>query len=406
MPVLASHRKPRTKVRTTTPAVGLTTAALASVTLLSTQSATAAPAEPKPAIEEVQKKVDALYRQAGTATQEYNRAKAASASQRTKVDTLLSDVAKRTEKINEARRALGSYAAAQYRSGGIAPTATFFLADDPQGYFDQSRLMDRATERQQKAVSDFRTQQASAAKKRAEAVKSLETLTDTQATLASSKKDVQTKLTEARGLLSRLTAEEKARLAELERRQEAEAKEKAARLAARQAAEAKERAEAEEKAREEAAKESGGGSGTGSGTGTDPGSGSGTGSGSGSGSGTGSGYAAKAEKVLAFARAQIGKPYVWGASGPSSYDCSGLTQAAWREAGVTLPRTTWDQVEVGTRVATSDLKPGDLVFFYDDISHVGIYKGDGMMIHAPKPGANVREESIYSMPIYGSVRPA
>ncbi|MFJ2220990.1 NlpC/P60 family protein [Streptomyces anulatus] len=395
---MASHRKPRTKVRTTTPAVGLTTAALASVTLLSTQSATAAPADPKPAVEEVQKKVDALYRQAGAATQEYNRAKAASTSQQTKVDTLLSDVAKRTEKINEARRALGSYAAAQYRNGGIGPAATFFLADNPQGYFDQSRLMDRATERQQRSVTEFRTQQASAAKKRAEAVKSLETLTETQATLASSKKDVQTKLTEARGLLSRLTAEEKARLAELERKKEAEAKKKAAKLAARQAAEAKERAEAEEKAREEAAKESGGGSGTGSGTGTAPGSGSG--------SGTDSGYAAKAEKVLAFARAQIGKPYVWGASGPSSYDCSGLTQAAWREAGVTLPRTTWDQVEFGTRVATSDLKPGDLVFFYDDISHVGIYKGDGMMIHAPKPGANVREESIYYMPIYGSVRPA
>jgi cell wall-associated NlpC family hydrolase len=404
MPVLASHRKPRTKVRTTTPAVGLTTAALASVTLLSTQSATAAPAEPKPAIGEVQKKVDTLYRQAGSATQEYNRAKAASASQQKKVDTLLSDVAKRTESINEARRALGSYAAAQYRSGGITPTATFFLADDPQGYFDQSRLMDRATERQQKAVTDFRTQQASAAKKRAEAVKSLETLTETQAALASSKKDVQNKLAEARGLLSRLTAEEKARLAELERKKEAEAEEKAAKLAARQAAEAKEKAEAEKKAREEAAKESDGGSGTGSGTGTGTGAGSGTGTGTGT--STGSGYAAKAEKVLDFARAQIGKPYVWGASGPASYDCSGLTQAAWREAGVTLPRTTWDQVKVGTRVATSDLLPGDLVFFYDDISHVGIYKGDGMMIHAPKPGANVREESIYSMPIYGSVRPA
>ncbi|MER7697455.1 C40 family peptidase [Streptomyces sp. NPDC096095] len=399
MPVLASHRKPRAKVRTTSPAVGLTTAALASVTLLSPQSAAAAPAEPKPAIEEVRKKVDALYRQAGAATQEYNRAKAASASQQTKVDALLSDVAKRTEKINEARRALGSYAAAQYRSGGITPTATFFLADDPQGYFDQSRLMDRATERQQRAVTEFRTQQAAAAKKRAEAVKSLETLTGTQATLASSKKDVQTKLTEARGLLSRLTAEEKARLAELERKKEAEAKEKAAKLAARQAAEAKERAAAEEKAREEAADDSGG---TGSGSGTDTGPGTGTGTGT----GTGSGYAAKAEEVLAFARAQIGKPYVWGASGPSSYDCSGLTRAAWRAAGVTLPRTTWDQVEVGTRVATSDLLPGDLVFFYDDISHVGVYKGDGMMIHAPKPGANVREESIYSMPIYGSVRPA
>ncbi|MFE7480125.1 NlpC/P60 family protein [Streptomyces sp. NPDC057552] len=404
MPVLASHRKPRTKVRTTTPAVGFTTAALASVTLLSTQNATAAPAEPKPAVEDVQKKVDELYRQAGSATQQYNRAKAASTAQRTKVDTLLSDVAKRTEKINEARRELGSYAAAQYRTGGIAPTATFFLADDPQAYFDQSRLMSRSTERQQKAVEDFRTQQAAAAKKRAEAVKSLESLTETQATLRSSKQNVQTKLAEARTLLARLTAEEKARLAELERKKEAEAREKAQKLAARQAAEKKEREEAEKKAREEAAKESGGDSGSGSGNGG--GTGTGPGAGTGTGTGAGSGYAAKAEQVLAFARAQIGKPYVWGASGPSSYDCSGLTQAAWREANVTLPRTTWDQVKVGTRVATSDLQPGDLVFFYDDISHVGIYKGDGMMIHAPKPGTNVREESIYSMPIYGSVRPA
>lgn len=385
MPALASHRKPRTRVRTTTPAVGLTTAALASVTLLSTQSATAAPAEPKPSIEEVQKKVDALYRQAGTATQQYNKAKSASAEQRSKVDALLEAAAKRADKLNETRRELGGYAAAQYRTGAIAPTATFFLADDPQSYFDQDQLMARMTSQQQKAVADFRTQQKEAAAKRVEATKSLETLTESQASLRTSKQQVQTKLTEARSLLSKLTAEEKARLAELERKKEAEAKRKAEELARQQAA-AKEKAE--QAAKEEAAKE-----GTGSGTGT-------------GGTGSGSGYASKAEKVLAFARAQIGKPYVWGATGPSSYDCSGLTQAAWREAGVDLPRTTWDQVDVGTRVATADLQPGDLVFFYDDISHVGIYKGDGMMIHAPKPGANVREESIYYMPIYGSVRPA
>uniref|UniRef100_A0AAU3GTU2 NlpC/P60 family protein n=1 Tax=Streptomyces sp. NBC_01401 TaxID=2903854 RepID=A0AAU3GTU2_9ACTN len=383
MPALASHRKPRTRVRTTTPAVGLTTAALASVTLLSTQSATAAPAEPKPSIEEVQKKVDALYRQAGTSTQQYNKAKTASAEQRAKVDALLEAAAKRADKLNDTRRELGSYAAAQYRSGSIAPTATFFLADDPQSYFDQDQLMARMTSQQQKAVADFRTQQKEAAAKRAEATKSLETLTESQETLRTSKQQVQTKLTEARSLLSKLTAEEKARLAELERKKEAEAKRKAEELAEQQAA-AKEKAE--QAAKEEASKED-------SGTGT-------------GGTGSDSGYATKAEKVLAFARAQIGKPYVWGATGPSSYDCSGLTQAAWKAAGVDLPRTTWDQVEVGTRVATADLQPGDLVFFYDDISHVGIYKGDGMMIHAPKPGANVREESIYYMPIYGSVRPA
>ncbi|MFD9504478.1 NlpC/P60 family protein [Streptomyces sp. NPDC060035] len=383
MPALASHRKPRTRMRTTTPAVGLTTAALASVTLLSTQSATAAPAAPKPSIEEVQKKVDNLYRQAGTATQQYNMAKTASTQQRSKVDALLEAAAKRADKLNETRRELGNYAAAQYRSGAIAPTATFFLADDPQSYFDQDQLMARMTSQQQKAVADFRTQQSEAATKRVEATKSLQTLTESQTTLRTSKQQVQSKLAEARTLLSELTAEEKARLAELERKKEAEAERKAEELARQQAAAAK--AEADRAAEEEASQ---GEADTGTGTGSD------------------SSYASKADKVLAFARDQIGKPYVWGATGPSSYDCSGLTQAAWKAAGVDLPRTTWDQVEVGTRVATADLKPGDLVFFYDDISHVGIYKGDGMMIHAPKPGANVREESIYYMPIYGSVRPA
>ncbi|WP_406409791.1 NlpC/P60 family protein [Streptomyces halstedii] len=393
MPALASHRKPRTRLRATTPAVGLTTAALASVTLLSTQTATAAPAKPAPTIEEVQKKVDGLFRQAGTATQKYNEAKSASAKQRDEVDALLKAAAERADKLNETRRELGRYATAQYRGGSIAPTATFFLADDPQSYFDQDQLMSRMTSRQQKAVADFRTQQREAAAKRVEATKSLQTLTESQAELRTSKQEVQEKLSEARSLLSKLTAEEKARLAELERKKEAEAKRKAEELARQQAAA---KAEADRAAKEAAA-------GQGTGSGTDSGTGTGTGTG---GTGSDAGYASKAEKVLAFARAQIGKPYVWGATGPSSYDCSGLTQAAWKEAGVTLPRTTWDQVKVGTRVATADLQPGDLVFFYDDISHVGIYKGDGMMIHAPKPGANVREESIYYMPIYGSVRPA
>ncbi|MFG2597090.1 NlpC/P60 family protein [Streptomyces sp. NPDC048462] len=390
MPALASHRKPRPRVRSSAPAIGFTTAALASVTLLSTQSALAAPA-PKPGIEDVQKKVDALYREAGTATQHYDEAKEASAEQRTKVDTLLDDIAKRADKLNDARRTLGNYAAAQYRDGALAPTATFFLANDPQSFFDQTHLMDRMASNQQQAVTDFRTKQAEASKKRAEAVTSLETLTATQTKLRTSKQNVQTKLTEARTLLSKLTAEEKARLAELEQKKKAEAKRKAAELAKKQAAA---EAEADRKAKE-----------AGSGTGSDTGTGSDAGTGSDSGSGSDSSASTKAEKVLAFARAQLGKPYVWGATGPSSYDCSGLTQAAWKAAGVTIPRTTWDQVNVGTRIATDDLRPGDLVFFYDDISHVGIYKGDGMMIHAPKPGANVREESIFYMPIYGSVRP-
>jgi peptidoglycan DL-endopeptidase CwlO len=390
MPALASHRKTRSRTVKTSPAVGFTTAALASVTLLSTQSANAAPAEPKPSVEEVQKKVDDLYRQAGTATQKYNKAKEATEEKRREVDELLDDAAKRTDKLNESRRELGTYAAAQYRTGAVTPTAALLFADSPQAYFDQTQLMDRMTDRQRSVIDDYETQRAAAAEQRAEATKSLESLTRSQQALRTSKQDVQAKLAEARTLLSKLTAEEKARLAAIERKQEEEARRKAE---AKAKEEAEARAEAERRRQEQEQNQGGG-------TGTD------TGSDTGSGSTGGATYAAKAEKVLSFARSQIGKPYVWGASGPSSYDCSGLTQAAWKVAGVDLPRTTWDQVKVGQRVETKDLLPGDLVFFYDDISHVGIYIGDGKMIHAPKPGANVREESIYYMPIYGSVRPA
>ncbi|MFH9073703.1 C40 family peptidase [Streptomyces alboflavus] len=416
---MASHRKPRSRsaLIRTTPALGITTAALTSVALLS-QSANAAPSAPaepgKPSLEEVQKKVDDLYQQAGVATQKYNSAKERTDKQRKKADRLLDDVARRTDRLNEARQELGSFAAAQYRTGAVSETAAMMLADDPKGFFDQNHLADRLTSRQKKAVDDYQTQQVAATKQRTKATKSLKSLQDSRDDLRSSKRTVQTKLTEARSLLSKLTAEEKARLAAIEKRKEEAAKRKAAELARKQAAEererkAKEAAERREREREqEQGQEKGSGSGSDSGSGAGSGSdtGSGSGSGAGSGTGAGSGYAAKAQKVIAFAEKQMGKPYVWGATGPGSYDCSGLTQAAWKTAGISLPRTTWDQVKVGTTVPTSQAKPGDLVFFYDDISHVGIYIGDGKMIHAPKPGANVRVESIYYMPIHSVVRPA
>ncbi|KPC59258.1 C40 family peptidase [Streptomyces chattanoogensis] len=380
---MASHRKPRTRVLTTSgsrTAAGLTTAALASVTLLS-QSAQAAPRAPKASIEEVKQKVDGLYRQAEVATQKYNAAKEHVDHQRATVNHLLDAAAKRAEKMNESRRELGTFASAQYRTGGMNPTAQLMLAKDPQDFFDRTHLMERLTGRQKQAVTDYQAQAAQAARQRAEAARSLDRLQDTKTSLQQSKESVQNKLAEARQLLSRLTAQEKARLAQLEREREAAAKRRAEEEARKQ------------QERERQRQQDGGGS-TGGQTGGQTG-----------GDSTGGSQSTQAEKALAFARAQIGKPYVWGATGPSSYDCSGLTQAAWKAAGVDLPRTTWDQVKVGERVATKDLQPGDLVFFYDDISHVGMYIGNGKMIHAPHPGANVREESIYYMPIYGSVRP-
>ncbi|MFF3332462.1 NlpC/P60 family protein [Streptomyces sp. NPDC002888] len=119
-------------------------------------------------------------------------------------------------------------------------------------------------------------------------------------------------------------------------------------------------------------------------------------------------YQGKAARALDFTRAQIGKPCVWGANGPTSYDCSSLTQAAWRAAGVALPRSAQEQALTGTAIPLTDLQVGDLVFFHG-ASHVGLYAGNGMMIHAPSPGAYIREESVLyagESAVLGAVRPA
>ncbi|UUU31417.1 NlpC/P60 family protein [Streptomyces sp. CA-210063] len=391
---MAPHRKPRPAVRTRagirTPA--LATAALTSVALLS-QTANAAPStDDKPSLEEVEKKVDDLYRQAGTATENYNSAKEKATKQKKRVDTLLDDVAQRTDKLNEAREQLGSFAAAQYRTGAAAPDgASLLLADSPQDYFDQNQLMDRLTGRQKEAVDGYITQQAEATEQRRAASDSLEQLTESQNALKTSKAKVQAKLAEARELLSTLTAEERVRLAAIEQREQEEAERKAEELARRQAA--AQETQGAQSTQEEAS------------TGTE----TSTGTTETSAPAEDSTYASKAAKALTFARAQIGKPYVWGATGPGSYDCSGLTQAAWKAAGVDLPRTTYDQVNAGTTVPLTNARPGDLIFFYDNIGHVGLYIGNGMMIHAPKPGAYVREESVFydgESSIHSVVRPA
>ncbi|WP_265559026.1 NlpC/P60 family protein [Streptomyces hygroscopicus] len=122
-----------------------------------------------------------------------------------------------------------------------------------------------------------------------------------------------------------------------------------------------------------------------------------------------SGYDRKATKALAFVRAQIGRPCLWGATGPDSYDAPALVQAAWKAAGVVLPRTAQDQMTVGAAIPLTDIQPGDLVFFHDTASHVGVCTGNGMMIHAPGPGAFIREESIFyagKAAVHGAVRPA
>ncbi|MET8603418.1 NlpC/P60 family protein [Streptomyces rubiginosohelvolus] len=109
--------------------------------------------------------------------------------------------------------------------------------------------------------------------------------------------------------------------------------------------------------------------------------------------------------AVAYAVRQIGKPYVWGAEGPDSFDCSGLTSEAWSAAGRTIPRTSQEQWKRLPRVPVSGLRPGDLVIYFPKATHVALYIGDGLVVQAPRPGAEVKVSPLASNPLLGAVRP-
>ena len=121
-------------------------------------------------------------------------------------------------------------------------------------------------------------------------------------------------------------------------------------------------------------------------------------------SGGGGGGSGSAAAVVAYARAQVGKPYCYGGSGPGCFDCSGLTMMAWRQAGVSLPHSSASQYNVGRRISAGELQPGDLIFYYSPISHVSVYIGGGQRISATHTGDYVRVQSLGSS-IVGYARP-
>ncbi|MFD9053487.1 C40 family peptidase [Streptomyces zaomyceticus] len=305
-------------------------------------------------------RLDTLYQQAGAATQRYNTAKERTDSQRVNLNRLRDHVAREAGELNETRSRLGRLATERYRFGAIGPLQALLLSDDPDGYADTVHLLERLDSRHRALLTKYRIRLESLEHNRAHAVTLFDSLHDAQDQIRRERATINSKISEARSLLSRLTLQEARRLAALDKlRTEA---------ASRQATQWSGRQEHQPRASVDTS--------------------------------------TRGRQAIAFARTQLGKPYVWGATGPNSYDCSGLTQAAWGAAGVSLSRTTWTQVRQGTRVPVGTLRPGDLVFFYADISHVGLYIGNGRMIHAPRPGTRVREESIFTMPIHSAMRPA
>ncbi|WP_437017132.1 NlpC/P60 family protein [Streptomyces sp. enrichment culture] len=350
---MAAHRKPRQRSMGGGKARTAATIALAGAATATGFDGTGH-AEPQLTPGQVKAKVDKLYQEAEVATEKYNGAKEKAEAAGQRLKSLQDQAARKEERLNSARDALGSVAAAQYRAGGLDPAVQLALSGDPDRYLENAEFVERAGSRQNAAVAGVRKQLREIEQLRGAAHIELTSLKSRRAELKQHKKTITGKLGTARQLLSRPGPQERSL-----------------------SGASQDRASRSTGPRDTLAA---------------PGSASSQAPGS------------RAAAAVSYAYQKLGSPYVWGATGPNAFDCSGLVQAAYRAAGVSLPRTTYSQIAAGRRVSRSELRPGDLVFFYTGISHVGIYVGNGRMIHAPNPSAPVRVAPLDEMPYAGATR--
>ncbi|MFF3915294.1 NlpC/P60 family protein [Streptomyces sp. NPDC001852] len=355
---MAAHRKPRQRSMGGHTARTAATLALAGAATATGFDGTGH-AEPQLTPAQVKAKVDELYQEAEAATETYDGVREKADAAQRRLNALRDETARKQQRLNTARDALGSFAAAQYREGGFAPTWQLALSGDPDRYLDDAAFVERAGDRQAAAVSQVRGQLREIEQLRGAARIELTSLRSRQAELRRQKKAITAKLDAARQLLAQLAPQQRAQITGGD-----------VTLPGRASRSASDTRDALEQA----------------GTVTAPN--------------------ARAAAAVDYAYAKLGSPYVWGAAGPNAFDCSGLVQAAYRAAGISLPRTTYAQIDAGRRVSRSELQPGDLVFFYSGISHVGIYVGDGQIIHAPNPSAPVRLAPLDLMPFAGATRVA
>ncbi|GAB3196849.1 C40 family peptidase [Nocardioides hungaricus] len=298
-------------------------------------------ASAKPDIDDVQARVDRLYRQAEQAQERYNDAQLELTSLRRDLDLLEADQGRQDRRLAAVRRQVQDAVVRQYQGQTMAAVGRVVVSEDPQGFLSSLSTMSAFNDMQDQLFEDYATElksldiRSDATARRAAQVAAIEKR------LAAEKKVVDDKLAEAQALLGQLEAEEREALL--------------SRDTVRTPSDV-------------------------------PASG-------------------RAAAAIRYAMAQIGDAYVYGAAGPDAFDCSGLTMMAWAQAGVSLPHSSAAQYDTGTRIAFGDLQPGDLVFYYSPISHVALYIGNGMIANAANPSDGVLVQSVNSMPYTGAVRP-
>jgi peptidoglycan DL-endopeptidase CwlO len=337
-----------------TAALGLVSVALAALFVVPTSLPAAA--DPPLTVEEAKSVIARLQTDSGAIDQQYAGVREQIKQGKAQLRLKQADVKAQTDQVARMKLQVGQVALAQFQNRSLDTAAQLFVTPDTDKFLSQISTVQKVNENQNSVLQDYQQAQADLAALEHSAELDLAALAEKEKQLKSLTNASDKKLAEAKKVLAKLTADQRRKIADADKRATARANAAGA-ATSRQASRAPI---------------------------------------------TGSGKGAKA---LAYAKAQLGEPYVRNAAGPNSWDCSGLTMRAWGSVGVSLPHSSGQQYSRGRPVAKSDLQLGDLVFFYSGISHVGLYAGNGQVIHAPRPGKSVEYIKMSYMPYAGARRP-
>lgn len=348
----------------------------------------------QPTIAEVQERLDGIERRAEIAAESLNTVREQTSLSQQRLRSLRKDLRRQRARVAHLRDAVVGSAVQDYgQGGGLSDSTTFFAASDPSAFVDSLAAEAVVEDQAANQLTDLTLQQRRLDLREQEAGVELRLIAAKKRQAAKLSRQLAARKTETKDVLDRLEEERRQRILAQQRRERREAAREARRAAAAAAAENRqEREDASDEANDDASEE-----GT-SDTSDDTQS---TNEPTTSDAPASSGGSTAVDVALD----QVGDAYVWGASGPSSFDCSGLMLYAWDAAGVSLPHSSSMQASVGTPISsTSELQPGDLVFYYSPISHVGMYIGDGQIVHAANPSSGVTVAGVDDMPIAAMTR--
>ncbi len=318
---------------------------------------TASPSSAEPNIEDVQQRVESLYHQAEIASERYNEVRHDMEQGKARLKSLRADLDRKEQQVEEIRQQVVSSILAQSQGQAFSSATQVAVSEDPDAFLERLVVVSQYNEQQNQVKSQFASQIKQLELRQQAAKRELTQIASAKEELATQKATIDDKAAEAKQLLTRLKDEAAARAA-------ARASRDLDRTPVAQPAPTPAPAPAPTAS-----------------------------------------VSGRAGAAVDFALAQVGDAYVWGATGPDAFDCSGLTMAAWQQAGVSLPHSSSSQMSSGTSVSSDSLQPGDLVFYYSPVSHVGIYIGNGQIVHAANPSDGVTTAPVFSMPYSGAVRP-